>query len=141
MLSKQIRNEFVAAHFGSSYICWMQQTEGLANLYIVTRDPRYKALVEEIAAVTERRPGDHVHGYLTALRGVMDLYQATSQPPLLRQCEDAWQDIVDSQDLLVTGGVPEGWSPNKHRTEGCAEADWVRFNLSLWKVTANPKYL
>jgi hypothetical protein len=70
-----------------------------------------------------------------------DLYQATSQPPLLRQCEDAWQDIVDSQDLLVTGGVPEGWSPNKHRTDGCAEADWVRFNLSLWKVTASPKYL
>jgi DUF1680 family protein len=128
MQSKQIRDEFGAAHFASSYICWMQQTEGLANLYIVTRDPRYKALVVEI-------------GYLTALRGVMDLYRDTSQPALLRQCEDAWRDIVDSQDLLVTGGVPEGWSPNKHRTEGCAEADWVRFNLALWKVTANPKYL
>ena len=141
MLSKETRDAFGAAHFASSYICWMQQTEGLANLYIVTKDARYKTLAEDIAAVTERRPGDHVHGYLTALRGIMDLFQATGNAGLLKQCENAWQDIVQSPDLLVTGGVPEGWSPNKHRTEGCAEADWVRFNLQLWTATANPKYL
>ena len=89
----------------------------------------------------ERRPGDHVHGYLTSLRGVMDLYSATSDPRFLRQCETAWQDVVQSEDLLITGGVPEGWSPNKHRTEGCAEADWLRFSLALWKATGNTKYL
>ena len=141
MLSKDIRNEFGAAHFASSYICWTQQTEGLANLYLVTQDARYKTLTEEIAVVIERRPGDHVHGYLTSLRGVMDLYQMTSDTRLLRQCEVAWQDVVQSPDLLITGGVPEGWSPNKHRTEGCAEADWLRLNLSLWRVTGDPKYL
>jgi len=141
MLSQQIRDEFGAAHFASSYICWMQQTEGLSNLYLATRDARYKDIAEQIAAVVERRPGDHVHGYLTSVRGVMDLYQATSDPKFLRQCEAAWQDIAQSQDLLITGGVPEGWSPNKHRTEGCAEADWVRLNLALWNATANPKYL
>lgn len=141
MLSQQTRDAFGAAHFASSYICWMQQTEGLANLYVATKDDRYKALAEQIAAVVERRPGDHVHGYLTALRGIMDLYGATGDTKLLRQCETAWQDIVLSPDLLVTGGVPEGWSPNKHRTEGCAEADWVRFNLQLWTATADPKYL
>ncbi len=141
MLSEEIRNEFGAAHFASSYICWTQQTEGLANLYQATGDTRYKVLVEAIAAVIERRPGDHVHGYLTSLRGVMDLYQMTSEAPLLRQCEAAWQDVVQSPDLLITGGVPEGWSPNKHRTEGCAEADWLRLNLSLWRATNDPKYL
>lgn len=141
MLSKNIREEFGAAHFASSYICWTQQTEGLANLYLVTHDARYRTLTEQIAAVIERRPGDHVHGYLTSLRGVMDLYNATSDASLLRQCEVAWQDVDQSQDLLITGGVPEGWSPNKHRTEGCAEADWLRLNLSLWKATANPRYL
>jgi len=141
MLSQQIREEFGAAHFASSYICWMQQTEGLANLYLATHDARYKDIAGQIAAVIERRPGDHVHGYLTSLRGVMDLYQATSDPRFLRQCEAAWQEIAQSQDLLITGGVPEGWSPNKHRTEGCAEADWLRLSLSLWKATGNPKYL
>ena len=141
MLSSEIRQEFGASHFASSYICWTQQTEGLANLFIETKDTRYKDLTEKIAAVIERRPGDHVHGYLTSLRGVMDLYQATNDSRLLTQCETAWQDIVQSEDLLITGGVPEGWSPNKHRTEGCAEADWLRLNLALWQATSNAKYL
>ncbi|MGA8087117.1 MAG: beta-L-arabinofuranosidase domain-containing protein [Terracidiphilus sp.] len=141
MLSKETRDAFGAQHFASSYICWMQQTEGLANLYMVTHDERYRKLAEQIAAVIERRPSDHVHGYLASLRGVVDLYQATKDARLLRQCEAAWQDVAQSEDLLVTGGVPEGWSPNGHRTEGCAEADWVRLSLSLWKATVRTRYL
>jgi DUF1680 family protein len=140
MLSKQIRDDFGAQHFASSYICWTQQTEGLAKLYAVTHDDRYRQLAENIAAVIERRPGDHVHGYLTSLRGVMDLHATTANPQLLRQCEAAWQNITTSRDLLITGGVPEGWSPNNHRTEGCGEVDWVRLNLQLWNATGNPKY-
>ncbi|HEY1578581.1 MAG TPA: beta-L-arabinofuranosidase domain-containing protein [Terracidiphilus sp.] len=141
MLSKEIRNAFGAQHFASSYICWTQQTEGLAALYKVTKDERYRKLAEQIAAVIQRLPGDHVHGYLTSLRGVMDLYALTREPKLLEQCESAWRDISASSDLLITGGVPEGWSPNKHRTEGCAEADWVRLNLALWRVAGDAKYL
>ena len=45
-----------------------------AKLYGVTKDERYRVLAESIAAVTERRAGDHVHGYLSSLRGAMDLY-------------------------------------------------------------------
>jgi DUF1680 family protein len=141
MLSKEIRDAFGAQHFASSYICWTQQTEGLAKLYSVTHEERYRILAENIASVIERRPGDHVHGYLTSLRGVMDLQQATGDQRLLGQCETAWQDVATSRDLLITGGVPEGWSPNNHRTEGCAEADWVRLNLALWRATKNSKYL
>lgn len=141
MLSTEIREAFGAQHFASSYICWTQQTEGLGNLYRVTHDIRYRRLAEDIARVIERRAGDHVHGYLTSLRGVMGLYEATGDAQWLRQCEAAWEDITSSQDLLITGGVPEGWSPNNHRTEGCGEADWVRLNLALWRATTEPKYL
>lgn len=141
MLSRQIRDAFGAQHFASSYICWTQQTEGLAKLYAVTKDERYRKLAEDISAVIERRPGDHVHGYLTSVRGVMDLYALTKDERLLRQCETAWQEITASPDLLLSGGVPEGWSPNNHRTEGCAEADWVRLNLALWKASGDAKYL
>lgn len=141
MLSRQIRDAFGAQHFASSYICWTQQTEGLALLYNVTKDERYRQLAESIAKVIERRPGDHAHGYLTSLRGVMELQANTRDPKLLNQCETAWQEITASRDLLLTGGVPEGWSPNNHRTEGCGEADWVRLNLQLWKATGNPRYL
>lgn len=141
MLSKEMRESFGAQHFASSYICWMQQTEGLANLYVVTKDERYRKLAEGIAAVIERRASDHVHGYLTSVRGVLELYHATGDARFLRQCEAAWRDVADSKDLLITGGVPEGWSPNGHRTEGCAEADWVRLSLALWKATGDAKYL
>lgn len=141
MLSQETRDAFGAQHFASSYICWTQQTEGLAKLYGVTKDERYRVLAGQISAVTERRAGDHVHGYLTSLRGAMDLYSETKDGRLLRQCEDSWKEIAASRDLLITGGVPEGWSPNNHRTEGCGEADWVRLNLALWKATGSPRYL
>jgi DUF1680 family protein len=146
MLSQQIRSEFGAQHFASSYICWTQQTEGLANLYEITRNDRYRKLTEEIVAVTERRPSDHVHGYLSSLRGAMDLHRVSvdagkPDAKVLATCEAAWTDITQSQDLLITGGVPEGWSPNNHRTEGCGEADWLRLNMMLWKATGNQKYL
>ena len=141
MLSKETREAFGAQHFASSYICWMQQTEGLALLYAATRDERYRDLAVQIAAVIERRPSDHVHGYLTSLRGVMQLHSATGDVRFLKQSEAAWDDISASKDALITGGVPEGWSPNNHRTEGCAEADWVRLNLQLWNATQNAKYL
>jgi DUF1680 family protein len=141
MLSAEIRAAFGAQHFASSYICWMQQTEGLANLYMVTKGERYRNLAEQIAAVIELRPGDHVHGCLTSLRGVMDLYKANGDARLLEQCETSWDKIAGSKDALITGGVPEGWSPNNHRTEGCGEADWVRLNLQLWTATGKRKYL
>ncbi len=141
MMSKETRTAFGAQHFASSYICWTQQSEGLANLYILTGDERYRRLTESIVDVTERRPGDHVHGYLTSLRGWLDLYKATRDAQLLAKAETAWRDVAASQDLLVTGGVPEGWSPNNHRTEGCGEADWLRFSLGLWKATGKPEYL
>jgi DUF1680 family protein len=141
MMSKAIRDEFGAQHFASSYICWTQQTEGLANLYDLTHDKRYADLTTKILAVTERRPGDHVHGYLCSLRGGMDLYHLNHDPVLLATCEAAWTSISNSPDALITGGVPEGWSPNNHRTEGCGEADWLRLNLALWRATANPKYV
>jgi DUF1680 family protein len=141
MLSKEVQDEFGAQHFASSYICWMQQTEGLANLYKATGDERYRKLAEEVAAVVERRAGDHVHGYLTGVRGVMELYRATGEARFLAQCEKAWAEVAGSQDLLITGGVPERWSPGAHRSEGCGEADWARLSLQLWKATGNPKYL
>ncbi len=141
MLSQEIRDGFGAQHFASSYICWTQQVEGLANLFAVTRDDRYRSLAEQIIAVTERRPSDHVHGYLTSVRGWVDLYTATADGTLLAKCEAAWHDVAASRDLLLTGGVPEGWSPNGHRTEGCAEADWLRLSLALWHTTGKQEYL
>jgi DUF1680 family protein len=139
--SKQMADAFSAEHYASSYICWTQQTEGLALLYSATRDPRYRDLCAAISERAERRPGDHVHGYLCSLRGTLMLYNATGERSHLDRVVAAWDGIARSGDVLITGGVPERWSPKKNRTEGCAECDWLRLSLGLYRATSDLKYL
>ncbi len=140
--SQQMAEDFGAGHFATSYICWTQQTEGLAALYAARRKKiKYRDLCADIAARMERRPGDHVHGYLCSVRGTLGLYEATRDSKHLDRVVAAWNDINASGDILITGGVPEAWSPKKKRTEGCAECDWLRLNLALYRVTGDAKYL
>lgn len=139
--SQAMADAFSADHYASSYICWTQQTEGLAALYAITRDDRYRDLCVAISRRIERRPGDHVHGYLSSLRGVLDLYRITGNSAHLNQVIAAWTDIQNSGDTLMTGGVPERWTPKRNRTEGCAECDWLRLNLGLYRATGDRIYL
>jgi DUF1680 family protein len=139
--SQAMADAFSADHYASSYICWTQQTEGLAALYAVTHDDRYRDLCAAIARRIQRRPGDHVHGYLSSLRGTLDLYRLTRDPSQLNQVVAAWKDIQNSGDTLITGGVPERWTPKRDRTEGCAECDWLRLNLALHSATGDQVYL
>ena len=139
--SQQMAEDFGAGHFATSYICWTQQTEGLADLYAETKEAKYRDLCADISARIERRPGDHVHGYLCSVRGTLALYQATQDARHLDRVVAAWNDVRNSGDLLITGGVPEAWSPKKKRTEGCAECDWLRLNLALYRTTGDAKYL
>ena len=139
--SQKMAEDFGAGHFATSYICWTQQTEGLAALYAETKEEKYRDLCADISARMERRPGDHVHGYLCSVRGTLDLYNATKDRKHLDRVVAAWNDINASGDILITGGVPEAWSPKKKRTEGCAECDWLRLNLALYRATGDEKYL
>jgi DUF1680 family protein len=139
--SQKMADDFGAGHFATSYICWTQQTEGLAALYAETRDAKYRDLCSDISARMERRPGDHVHGYLCSVRGTLALYHATQDRMYLNRTVAAWGDIRNSGDILITSGVPEAWSPKKKRTEGCAECDWLRLNLALYRATGDEKYL
>ena len=139
--STQMAEKFGAEHFASGYICWTQQTEGLAALFAATGDLRFRDLCAAISERAERIPADHVHGYLCSLRGTLALYHLTDDKVYLNRVVAAWQGIMDSGDVLVTGGVPEAWSPKKLRTEGCAECDWLRLNLALWHATGDTKYL
>ena len=129
------------SRIATSYICWTQQTEGLAALFAETKEPKYRDLCADISARMERRPGDHVHGYLCSVRGTLALYHATQDRTYLDRTVAAWNDIQNSGDILITSGVPEAWSPKKKRTEGCAECDWLRLNLALYRATGEDKYL
>jgi DUF1680 family protein len=137
----ELRQRIDAEQFASGYICWTHNIEGLAELYRVTKDQRYLRLAEEIAARTHRYPKQHSHGFLSSVRGIVDLYKLTGDKKYLEQSEREWKGVVDSGNLLVQGAVGEAFAPMIHRTEGCAEADWLRLTLSLWRLTAKREYL
>lgn len=141
MNSPRVRQQFAEGAFAMGYICWTQMTEPLTALAQAAGEPAYARLAREVAARIERRPAEHAHGFLTSLRGVVDLFEATREPALLAQAEREWQAVVASGNVFVAGTIPEAWKPRAVRSEGCAEADWLRLSLALWRITGKLQYL
>ena len=136
-----LRRFFLDGKFSVGYICWTQNIEGLAELYLHTSDDRYLRLADQMAERTERRPSQHSHGFLSTLRGLVELARVSGQPRYLGQAEKEWQAIVDSGNLLVHGAIPEAFLPSIERDEGCSQGDWIRLSLDLWRETGNVVYL
>lgn len=136
-----VQESFSKGRFFLGYICWTQCIEGLAMLARATGDERFRTVAGQIAARTVRSPSQHSHGFVTSLRGILDLHDQTGDPRYLAQAEREWQGIVDSGNLLPQAALPESFAPAIARDEGCSEADWLRFNLGLWRATGNSKYL
>ena len=139
--SGSVQRFFRDGRFATGYICWTQNVEGLVELYKQTSDIRYLELAKEMAARTSRHPSQHSHGFLATLRGILELARVSDDEQYLRQVEREWESIVESDNLLVQGAIPEAFAPGIERDEGCSEADWLRLNLELWCETGDSKYL
>jgi DUF1680 family protein len=123
--------------------CYFSCIEGLAGLGRVTRDKRYveeAKRIAELALTISNFDGLHSHGRLCAARGFADLYALTGDPRWRVAAERDWKIFAD-RHLLPTGGVKESLNSKCVRDEGCAEADWLRLNLSLWRLTGEGYYL
>jgi hypothetical protein len=143
----------------SGLICFTQLIEGLVMLGHATHDQRYWDEAATIVPSLGSRGTQHSHGYLSTLRGILLLYQATRDARLLDLVETAYRDLVDSADYLSTGGVLEFFGAetkglsqadlrklwtldNKDaQDEGCSEADWLRLSFQLWQITGKADYL
>ena len=141
MNSETVRKQFESGSFAMGYICWTQIIEGLAELYRVTQAAEYRQVAEEMAERTVRKPGEHSHGFLSSVRGIMSLFEVTGERRWLDRAEQEWQGVMESGNVLAPGSIPEAWKPKVRRTEGCAEADWLRLSLGLWVQTRNLDYL
>ena len=123
--------------------CYFSCIEGMVGLGRVTKDPRYLAEAKSIAALAAgitNFDGLHSHGRLCAVRGFADLYALTGEQRWRDAAERDWR-IFASRYLLPTSGVKEMLEDKYERDEGCAEADWLRLNLSLWRLTGEGRYL
>lgn len=123
--------------------CDFSCIEGLVGLARVTKVQRYLDQARHIAdlAITVTDfDGLHSHGRLCAVRGFADLYALTGERRWLAAAERDWA-IFRECYLLPTGGVKESLEAECDRDEGCAESDWLRLNLSLWRLTGAGRYL
>ncbi len=139
--TRSVRRFFTEGRFATGYVCWTQNVEGLVELYRQTSDDRFLELARQLANRTSRHPSQHSHGFLSTLRGILELARATGDQRFLDQVEREWKGIVDSENLLVQGAIPEAFAPSIERDEGCSQADWLRLNLELWHETGASRYL
>ena len=136
-----VRRFFSKGRFATGYVCWTQNLEGLVALYRQTSDERYLKLARQLAERTSRHPSQHSHGFLSTLRGLLQLARTTGEQSYLDQLRREWESLIDSENLLVQGALPEAFAPSIERDEGCSQADWLRLNLDLWRETKNSEYL
>jgi DUF1680 family protein len=140
-------------------ICFTQLVEPLVLLARATRDERHYEEARQIVPALGPRGIQHAHGYLTTLRGMAALAEATGDGGTLVAVERLYADLVGSPDLCPLGGVLEyfGWadphataedrkalleaSGSHPRDEGCAVADFLRLSLALYRTTGQPEYL
>ncbi len=139
--SPAVRRFFSDERFATGYVCWTQNLEGLVALYRQTSDERYLKLARQLAERASRHPSQHSHGFLSTLRGMLELARITGEQSYLDQLRREWEGIVNSENLLIQGAIPEAFAPSIERDEGCSQADWLRLNLDLWRETRNAEYL
>lgn len=130
---------------GDGYTCcYFPAMEGLAMLYRATHDERYLQTAERMAEMFWRfdaLPIDHSHGNLCAWRSILGLYELTGKRAYLERALAKWAAAVKGSYVWPLGGVGEHWYVSFNGDEGCSESDWLRFNLELWRLTGETRYL
>ena len=131
--------------YADGYVtCYFPAIEGLVMLQRATGDRRYLDLAERMAETFVRYdalPIDHAHGNLCAQVGLLLLYEETGRSVYLERVVAKWNAAVKGGYVWPTGGVGEKFRVAYVRDEGCAEADWLRLNLDLWRLTGQTRYL
>jgi len=130
--------------YASGYItCWFPAMEGLVKLSTLTGDTKYLEAAKTIAAfykLIDFLPLDHSHGMLCCQVSLLLLYEATKDASYLERVEKRWDALVQGGYINPAGGILEKCQLVDPRDEGCAEADWLRLNLELGRVTHKSRY-
>lgn len=134
-----------STYAGNYVTCVYEGMEGLVQIYRVTRDERYLQTARRMADFHEQfdtLPVDHSHGSLSQHGALLMLYETTGEAKYLQRVVKRWERAVNEGFINPSGGVLEKfWITGFDRDEGCAEADWLRLNLMLWRLTGQNRYL
>lgn len=157
-----------ARHLGDYYVehypesgevqieCYATALDGLVRLAVLTHEDRYLTVARRMAdsSTPVRRlwasmdfgyrglripVAGAVHCHLLAGRGLLDLFEVTRDGRYLEAVEALYEHLM-SEALSVNGAVGE-FLMGAEESETCADADWLRLNLQLWRVTGEVRYL
>ena len=130
--------------YASGYVtCWFPAMEGLVKLATLSGEKKYLETAATIAAfysAVDTLPVDHAHGMLCNQVALLLLYEATGDAAYLARVEGRWDDLVRGGYINAAGGILERCRTTFDRDEGCAEADWLRLNLELGRLTGKNRY-
>ena len=130
--------------YASGYVtCWFPAMEGLVKLSALTGDKKCLNAAIMMAAFYrsfDHIPIDHSHGMLCNQVSLLLLYEATQDASYLQRVEQRWDELVQGRFINPAGGILEKCQVENSRDEGCAEADWLRLNLELGRVTHRSRY-
>ena len=130
--------------YSSGYVtCWFPAMEGLVKLSDLTGDKKYLDAAMTIAKFyksIDHIPLDHSHGMLCCQVSLLLLFEATKDASYLERVEKRWDELVQGGYINPAGGILEKCKVVDERDEGCAEADWLRLNLELGRVTHTSRY-
>jgi DUF1680 family protein len=138
------------------YECYANGLEGLVRLAQLTGDERHLRTAQRVAETSmlyrnilyskefgpdgKRTPcSGHIHCHLMTARGLLDLFEVTSETRFLAPVTAFWELLVREM-LWISGGLGEFFHYPEHN-EACADADWLRLNLQLWRITGHDKYM
>jgi DUF1680 family protein len=106
-----------------------------------TGESGYAEIAAKVYPTLPPRGIQHSHGYLTTLRGVLDLYEYNKDKVHLDYVLNAYNDLVHSDDFTIYGSVKEYFGGKGGRDEGCSTVDFIRLSLHLYKLTGDISYL
>ena len=123
-------------------ICFTQYVEPLVILSVTTGDPKYAQAAAKVYLTLPGRTTLHTHGYLTTMRGVLQLYVYDKNPQHLDYVVNAYDDLIASNDYTLFGSVKEYFGDSRGgRDEGCSTVDFIQLSLQLYTITGNIDYL
>lgn len=122
-------------------ICFTQWVEPLVMLSIASGNPKYAEVAAKVYSMLPSRGTLHSHGYLTSLRGVLELYDYDHNKTHLDYVVSAYNDLVNSDDFTIYGSVKEYFGGSGRRDEGCSNADFIRLSFHLYSLTGDISYL
>ena len=161
VLASAIRlGEYYELHYPETaecmYECYSNGLEGIVGLARLTGEARFLALArrmaeasvvylgirysDEVAGNGRRTPcAGQVHCQLATARGLLDLYELTGEERYLQPVMRLHEYILDEL-LWITGGIGFYYfRPEENET--CADADWLRLNLQLWRISGEVRFM